>query len=233
MSKRQEIRDKQRQSERLQRIIAVIGLVIFALAVVGIMVWSSLPQAVGTILDPTPLARPQVNFNGMGNPNAPVKIFEYADFQCPYCMHFIKDTEPQIVEVYVKTGKVYFEYHSFGSFIGAESARAAEAAYCAGDQAKFWEMHDILYTNQGAENSGALKDSRIKQLADHLKLDMTTFNACFDSGKYKSRVSQDGADAQKAGISSTPSFLVNGKLIKGAQTFATFQQEIEAALAGK
>jgi protein-disulfide isomerase len=93
-------------------------------------------------------------------------------------------------------------------------------------------MHDILYTNQGAENSGALSDTRIKDLAEHIKLDMTKFNACF-GGAYRSKVLQDGQDAKAAGVNSTPSFVVNGKLVTGAQPFSVFQQEIEAALAGK
>lgn len=231
MSKRQEVRDKQRRQERLNRILAITVISLLAVIVVGLMVSQSLPRALGTVITPDAITRPQANFNTTGDPNAPVKIVEYADFQCPFCKNFYKDTEKQIIDAYVSTGKVFIEYHSFGGFIGAESARAAEAAYCAGDQGKFWDMHDILYTNQGAENSGALKDDRLKQLAESIKLDMTKFNDCFNSGKQKSRVTQDGIDAQKAGVSSTPSFIVNGELIQGAQPFATFQQKIEAALA--
>ncbi len=230
-SKRQEIREKHRRNEKAQRIIWISVITIFALLVVFIMVSSSLPRAVGEVLDAPPMTRPQVNFNAMGDPNAPVKITEYADFQCPFCRDFYTDTEEQIIEAYIKTGKVYFEYFSFGSFIGTESARAAEAAYCAGDQGKFWEMHDIVYTNQGAERSGALRDERLKAFAERIKLDTTKFNECFNGGKYKARVSQDGVAAQQAGITSTPSFLVNGTLIKGAQPFAAFQQAVDAALA--
>jgi protein-disulfide isomerase len=235
MSKRQEVREKQQQRERVQRIIAVVALVAFALMVVGIVVVSSMPKPEAPIVAAEPLARPQVDFNATGDPNAPVKVIEYSDFQCPYCKNFYKDTEKQIIDIYVKTGKVYFQYFTFGNYIGVESGRAALAVYCAGDQGKFWEMHDALFTNQPAENAGIITDTWLKRLAESIKLDMTAFKACYDSGKYKDRITQDGVNATKAGISSTPSFLVNGKLIKGAQPFATFQQEIEAALvaAGK
>src|SRR6185369_13386356 len=119
----------------------------------------------------------------------------------------------------------------------------------AGDQGKFWEMHDILYANQGAENSGALNDNRIKDLADYIKLDMTKFNECFNNGKYKDKVAQGNQEAiknihaapnfaeivSKTGYTSeglsTPTFLINGAMLPGAGSFADFQKFIEAALA--
>lgn len=233
MSKRQEIREKHRRSERMQRVWAILGIVALALVVVYLLIAQSLPRATGAIIDPPQIVRSQAKFNTMGNPNASVKIIEYADFQCPYCKEFKDSTEAQIIETYVNTGKVYYEYRSFGSFIGVESLRAAEAAYCAGDQEKFWEMHDILYTNQGAENSGALSDNRISDLAQHINLDMPKFRDCFTNEKYKTKALEDGNLATQDGVQSTPSFLINGTLIQGAQPFATFQQTIDAALAGK
>lgn len=230
MSKRQEMREKHRQRERIQRILTIGVVALLAVLVVGVMVWSTLPQAIGEIMQPDPITRTRVDFNTMGDPNAPVKIIEYADFQCPFCRNFTKDTEKQLIDAYINTGKVYFEYRSFADFIGEESARAAEAAYCAGDQAKFWEMHDMIYANQGAERSGALRDARLKAFAAEIKLDVTKFNECFDGGKHKARVAQDGVDAQTAQVTSTPSFFINGTLIKGAQPFSTFQQTIEALL---
>jgi len=249
MSKRQELRNKRRQQENVQRIGVVVVMALIAAAIVG---WIYLAQRpLEGIVQLTPTPRPQVNFSSTGDPNAPIKIIEYADFQCPFCRQFWHDTEAQLVAAYVKTGKVYLEYHSVGLFIGPESVRAAEAAYCAGDQGKFWEMHDTIFANQGTtENSGALDDAHLTVFAKNVGLDMTQFNDCFGSGKYASRVTQDGADAAKnipaapnypqlvadqkyaaSGIS-TPTFLLNGKLLAGgALTFSEFQTEIEAALA--
>jgi len=89
---------------------------------------------------PASQAHPEAKFNTMGDPNAPVRIIEYADFQCPYCLQYWRATEPQIIKTYVATGKVYYEYRSVGAFIGPDSALAAEAVYCAGDQNKFWNI---------------------------------------------------------------------------------------------
>jgi protein-disulfide isomerase len=139
----------------------------------------------------------------------------------------------------VADGTVYFVYHSFGEFIGSESASAAEAAYCAGDQEKFWEMHDIIFANQVGENAGAFIDRRLIAFAENLGLDTNTFNSCFNGNNYKDLIAKDGKDGLAAGIKATPSFImsytVNGevktKLIEGAQLIDTFKQEIEAALA--
>ena len=231
VSKRQEVRNKQRRQEQFNRILAIGAIVVVAIFIAAVMIIPSLPRAIGTILTAEPIVRPQTNGSTMGDPNAPVKIIEYADFQCPFCLRFFKDTEKQIIDTYVATGKVYFEYHSFANFIGEESARAAEAAYCAGDQGKFWEMHDLLYTNQGAENAGAFRDDRLRAFGETLGLDTSKYNDCFNNGKNRSKVTKDGTDARAANITSTPSFLINGELIQGAQPFATFQQKIDAALA--
>ncbi len=230
MSKRQELREKRLKQERTQRLLIIAGVAVIGLAIALALILPSL-QPVGEINMPAAISRPNVNFNGMGDPNAPVKIIEYSDYQCPYCARFTEDTEPSIIEAYVATGKVYFEYRSFGEFIGPESARAAEATYCAGDQGKFWEMHDIIFANQTGENVGAYTDARLRTFAEKLQLEMAAFNDCFDSNKYRSRVDQDGNDALAAGISATPSFVIKGKLLEGAQPFGVFQSEIEAALA--
>ena len=112
MSKRQEMREKRAKQERTQRLLIIGGVAIIAIAVALALILPSL-QPVGAIAAHQPMNRPQVNFNGMGDPNAPVKIIEYSDFQCPYCGRFTTDTEQQIIDAYIATGKVYFEYRSF------------------------------------------------------------------------------------------------------------------------
>jgi protein-disulfide isomerase len=229
MSKRQELRAKRAQQERTQRILIIVGVAVIAIAFALVLILPSLTP-VGNIADHPLMNRPQVNLNGMGDPNAPVKIIEYSDFQCPYCGKFTLDTEQQLIDAYIATGKVYFEYHSFGEFIGTESARAAEAAYCAGDQNKFWEMHDVIFANQTGENVGDFTDKRLTAFAKKLGLDMGAFNDCFTSGKYADKVKQDGVAGQQAGVKATPSFTINGKLFEGAQPFSAFQTEIDALL---
>jgi protein-disulfide isomerase len=229
MSKRQELRAKRAQQEHTQRILFIVGVAVIAIAVALVLI---LPQfaPVGDIAEHPLINRPQVKLNGMGDPNAPVKIIEYSDFQCPYCGKFTIDTEQQLIDAYVATGKVYFEYHSFGVFIGEESGRAAEAAYCAGDQEKFWEMHDLIFANQTGENVGDFTDVRLTAFAKKLGLDLGTFNDCFTNGKYANQVKQDFTAGQQAGVKATPSFTINGKLLEGAQPFSAFQTAIDALL---
>jgi protein-disulfide isomerase len=251
MSKRQEMKAKRSRQQRNNRIIAIVLISLGALFIAALLIYPNI-KPVGQVATVEANPRPQANMNSMGDPNAPVKIVEYSDFQCPYCRQFWQDTEAQIVENYVKTGKVYFTYRSMGNFvsdninrtdstISTESQDAAQAAYCAGDQNKFWEYHDILFTNWNGENQGAFERKRLDAFAQTLGLDTAVFKSCMDSNKYADQVKQDRVDGEKAITGApnydstrgygTPSFIVNGKLVEGAQPFSVFQQEIDAALA--
>jgi protein-disulfide isomerase len=194
---------------------------------------TSVPQIqFPNVVMPPARNHPQADGNKMGNPNAPVKIIEYADFQCPYCMHYWQETEPQIIQNYVAIGKVYYEYRSVGGFISPESADAANAAYCAADQNKFWEYHDILFANWTGENAGDFTPDKLRQYASAIHLNLDQFNTCLSVGVHSDQVSKDVADAKAAGVTGTPAFIVNGKLMEGAQPYSTFQQTIDALLNG-
>ena len=237
MSKRQAMRAKRERQARLQR-LGVIGIIVVgALLVAGALIYPNL-KPVGEIVTRDPGEHPMADDNAMGDPNAPIKIEEFSDFQCPYCARFHDETEWQIANSYVADGTVYFIYRSYGNFIGPESKAAAEAAYCAGDQGKFWEYHDILFANQTGENVGAFTDKRLRAFAEALSLDMDAFNSCYNGGKYADRVDQDYVDGTAAGVTGTPAFLltytVNGeekhRFIAGAYPFSEFQTQIEEAL---
>lgn len=240
MSKRQQRREQIRRKERTSRLWG-IGLITGGVLIVAFLIFYSYLKPIGDIVDALQRDRSalQVDFNKLGNPDAPIKITEYSDYQCPYCRIFFENTEELLMERYVAPGIVYFEYKSVGGFIGPESLASAEAAYCAGDQGKFWEMHDTIFANQGGENVGAYTSRKLSAFAGQVDLDMTQYNECVDSRKYKDLANQDATDANTAGIQATPSFLltytVNGeeqlRLIEGAQTIDAFAQEIEAALA--
>src|SRR4030065_11334 len=135
----------------------------------------------------TPMLRPQAQGNAMGDPGALVKIVEYSDFKCPYCRLFSTQIEPTIVNNYVVTGKVYFVYRSLGDWLGPESQSAAEPAYCAGDQEKFWEHHDILFANQYQERFSL---ARLETFAGVLDLNLDEFRSCLNSGKYRDKAWQ-------------------------------------------
>ncbi|MCK6584163.1 MAG: DsbA family protein [Anaerolineales bacterium] len=164
-----------------------------------------------------------------GDPDAPVTIVEFADFQCPYCGRFFTQTEPLIDEQYMQSGKVRFGYFHF-AFLGPESNWAAEASECAADQDKFWEFHDKLYGSQSGENQGTFNKDRLKKFAEELGLDTKAFNECLDSGKYAQLIRDESSTASSIGIRSTPTFLINGQPVIGAQPFDIFKQTIDGFL---
>jgi len=238
LSKRQARREEIRRREQRGRLIGIGLISIVAIFVAFLIIYPNF-KPVGAITTPKALVRPNVKFNAAGNPDAPVRIDEYSDFQCPYCANFYKNDEAQLMDTLVTDGTVYFVYNTFGEFIGSESASSAEAAYCAGDQEKFWEMHDILFSNQAGENAGAFADRRLVAFAQNLGLDMNKFNTCFNGNAYKDLITKNGKDGTAAGVKATPSFVlsytVNGqvktKLIEGAQPVDTFKKEVQTALA--
>lgn len=161
-----------------------------------------------------------------GDANAPVTIVEWSDFECPFCTKFYKNTMAQLDETYIKTGKVKMVYRDYPLGFHANAQKAAESAECAGEQDKFWEMHDKLFET-GV--SGGV--SSFKQMAIDLGLDTEKFNECLDSGAMAEEVKKDMQDGIAAGITGTPGFIINGRLIKGAQPFENFKAIIDAELA--
>src|SRR3989338_3148523 len=157
-----------------------------------------------------------------GPKNAKITIIEFSDFQCPYC----KKAEPVIKQVLETYGDdVRFVYRDFPLSFHQNAQKAAEAAECADEQGKFWEYHDIIF-----ENQDALDVSNLKIYAANLKLDTAKFNDCMDSEKYVEEVKKDFEDGQKAGVSGTPAFFINGRLLSGAQPFEDFKAVIDEEL---
>jgi protein-disulfide isomerase len=191
---------------------------------------------VGDITAPEAFSYPSPDDHALGDPNAPVVIEEFSDFQCPFCKRFHDETFFQIVEDYVRTGKVRFVYRHFPvvdrNDPAQESHAAATAAICAGRQNRFWDYQDVVFANQNGENIGDYTDRRLEAMAENLGLDMQAFNDCYGSQDARAAVAADALLASQSGLSSTPSFLINGKPLLGAQPIEAFQQAIEAELAG-
>jgi protein-disulfide isomerase len=143
---------------------------------------------------------------------------------------YVRETLPQIVENYVATGKVLYIFIDYPLTIHAQAQLAAEAAECAGQQGKFWAMHDQLYLNQSdwADNDGAL--SVFLGYARTLGLDQTAYQTCLGNHEMLQRVQADYAFGQSVQVPSTPAFVIAGKGMTGAQPYSTFQQVIDAAL---
>ncbi len=172
-----------------------------------------------------------VGKNVMGDADAPVVIVEFSDFQCPFCQRFYQQTEGQIVDQYVKTGKVQISYRHFPLSFHVNAQKSAEASECAADQGKFWEFHDIMFERGSGDGTG-LAVADLKGYAKELKLNTADFDTCLDSGAKAAVVQADFAAGSAAGVSGTPAFFVNGKAIVGAQPFSAFQTMIDAELAG-
>lgn len=159
-----------------------------------------------------------------GPANAKVTLIEVSDFQCPYCQRHVATME-QIMKDYA--GKVRRVWINFPlTSIHTYAEKAAEAAECAGDQGKFWEMHDKIFTNQSA-----ITVDDLKGYAKDLGLNTVKFNSCLDDSKFASKIQQQTTAAQAAGVTGTPGTFVNGELVKGAYPFETFKQLIDAELA--
>lgn len=244
-SKRQERREKIKQQQMRSRLITISLVTLGAALLVFAFLYPSI-KPIAEVVAVDVGTHPNPNDNAMGDPNAPIKIEEFSDFQCPFCERFHEQTEPLLQQYYIETGKVYFVYRSMGNWVSrniggarTESRDAIAAAYCAGDQNKFWDMHAHLFGNVLGEDVGSFTDNRLAAIAEVAGLNMEEFSACYDSGKYIDRTQQDFDDGTAANVNGTPGFVltwtVNGetktKLIEGAQPFSIFQTELEAILA--
>ncbi len=234
---RQALQQRRSQQAKRNRLLIIGGVILVAIIVVAVLVLQNparQAQAVGSFVTPQPQNWPNANGTALGPADAKVVVQEYADFQCPYCKDFHDTILPQIISQYVATGKVRFEYHNFIVIDlntgGNESHRAAEAAYCANDQGKFWDYFNMLFANQGTEGGGAFSDARLKAFAAALGLNTSQFNSCFDSNKYTNQVNTDQAKATALGLNSTPSLIVNGTKLQNPLDYTQVQTTINAAI---
>src|SRR5262245_12314141 len=157
-----------------------------------------------------------------GPATAPIEIIEFSDFQCPFCLR-ANPTVTQVLKTY--GDRVHFVYRHFPLGNHPNARPAAEASQCAAEQGKFWEYHDALFANPSK-----LGDADLKQHAAGLGLDAKRFNACVDTHKYKAHVDADMAAGEEAGVSGTPAFFVNGRMLNGAQPFDAFKRVIDEEL---
>ena len=181
-----------------------------------------------------PIARGAVTGRLEGDPGAPVRIFEFSDFQCPFCRNFHEQVAPLLRTEFVETGEAAIEYWPV-DVLGPDSERANEAALCAAGQNRFWEMHDILFLRQsGARNDGTYSRDRLKEYAREVEaavggLDLARFDACLDSGQKRAEVEALTRQAQAAGISSTPSVIIGSELIRGLNPIDRYREAIRRA----
>jgi len=170
----------------------------------------------------------------LGNPNAPVTLVEFGDYQCHFCNVFFHSTEDDILKNYVETGRVKMIFKDF-NIIGPDSISASHGAHCADDQGLFWEYHDILYSNWTGENNGWASSENLVKFAQEINLDMDEWSECIANRSHSQTILASNEDAKTLGITGTPAFFVigpDGKYtrISGAQPFEVFANIFEIEL---
>lgn len=244
--------------------IYAFSIVIAGALIAGALFYSKSPASPGALVTPTPDVGKNVVLNikegeaVLGNPEAPVTIFNFSDFQCGFCGRHAMTTEKEILEKYVKTGKVKMVFRNF-AFLGENSFFAAEASECANDQEKFWEFHDYLFSRLTGGEKVPFSKENLKKFAVELGLEAAEFNNCLDSGKYAAKIQNSAKEGSQYGVISTPTTFVGklpinipvsviksitggqsreynydladgAKLIIGAQPFSVFEETIEKLL---
>jgi len=178
---------------------------------------------VKVMLEPPRVTVAESNNPAKGPAAAPVTMVEFSDFQCPFCAR-VNPTLKKLEEAY--PGKLRIVFRDLPLLnIHKNAGHAAEAAQCAHDQGKFWDMHDRLFANQAK-----LAPTDLKEHAVALGLDAAAFNQCLDSGKYTAEWRKDAEEANRLGLSGTPAFFINGRLLSGAQPYEAFAAVIDEEL---
>ena len=170
----------------------------------------------------------------LGDPKAPLTLIEFSDYECPFCKKSFTDLLPILKKEYIDTGKVKLVFRDFPLSFHANAVKEAEAAECArvqSDDAGYFKFHDQIFTETTANGTG-LALAQLPVIAKNLGLNVSQFQQCLDSEKFKAEVEKDMADGSAAGVSSTPSWIIGrsaangvieGKLLVGAQPFSAFK----------
>ena len=171
----------------------------------------------------------------LGKADAPLTLVEFSDYQCPFCRQFSEGTLPALKKDYIDTGKLRYVFRDFPiDQIHPQARKAAEAAHCAGDEGKYWEMHGLLFRNQQG-----LQPEQLQTYAERLHLDVRAFGACLENAKYQALVQRNFTEGASLGVRGTPAFvlgktradgMVEGILFTGLRSFNGFQQEVERLL---
>ena len=181
---------------------------------------------VKVLLDPPRYTVPTTKDDPVrGNPAAPIAIVEFSDYQCPFCAR-VNPTLAKIRETYGDRVKIVFKDYPLPNH--PQAPKAAEAARCAGEQNKYWEMHDAMFANQRA-----LEVPSLKQSARAIGLDGAKFDSCLDSGKWEATIRAGSELGEQFGVNSTPTLYVNGRAVIGAMPFENFKQIIDEELSRK
>jgi protein-disulfide isomerase len=219
-------------------------LVAIAVAGTGIILYLSRPHAAPQA-DDTAYAALRQNYATagspkpytLGDPKAPVQIEEFADFECPSCGSFANITEPDVRTHIVETGQAYYKYYDFPLPMHKNTQAASNAAACADEQGKFWQMHDQLFAGQDqwglGPSEGEVTDNPkpvFMGFAKAIGLNMGQWEQCYDTRKYQSRINANAGEAVRRNLQSTPTFFINSIKQSGGMSYDAMKHLVDSAL---
>ena len=210
----------------------VLGLVGAAFGILLIYQLSKPKTDGATAIDPsTPL--PEAKGYTLGKADAPVRVIEFADFECPACEQFFSITEPDVRTRLVETGIISYTFMDFPLPMHANTWPASNAAACANEQGKFWEMHDALFRTQDLWNAVATKrpKGKFEELAKEIGLDVGKWEDCYDAQKYLANIQSHEREAGRQGAGQTPTFIIGSRRLPGSISYDKFKAYVDTALA--
>jgi protein-disulfide isomerase len=222
---------KSKSSQSKTPFYAVIGIVL--LCGIGALAYvANRPKNVATTVDATKIVAGDPQGYLLGKPDAPVQVVEFADFECPACGQFATLAEPDIRKRLIEPGTISYRFYDFPLPMHKNTWPASNAAACADEQGKFWEMHDQLFNQQDQWNGQATSrpKSKFQEYAKAIGLNVDQWEACFDAKKYEPRIKANEQMAIKRGASQTPTFVIGNKMIGGAISFDHFKALVDSAL---
>src|SRR3954466_691794 len=219
-----------RNSNRPKAFFWILGLIaLIGVAALGYV--ASRPKSSTVVADvaDTPNAGPAQGYL-IGKVDAPVKILEFADFECPSCGGWATVTEPDVRSRIINAGLANLTYYDFPLTQHRNTIAASNAAACADEQGKFWQMHDRLFQAQDEWNGEATDAPKafFKRYAGEVGLDVAKWETCFDGRKYQSRINANLADGLRRGVNSTPSFVIGNKLYAGMQSYDALKRLVDS-----
>jgi protein-disulfide isomerase len=169
----------------------------------------------------------------LGNADAPVKISEYADFECPACAGFATITEPDVRKRIVDAGLASFTFYDYPLSMHPNTMSAHHAAACADEQGKFWSMHDKIFQSQDEWNAQATNNPKsfFERYGNEIGLDMGRWESCYDSRRHQQRISANLADGLRRGVNSTPTFIIGNRLYPGSLSYDEIKKIVDEARA--
>ncbi|NIM52114.1 MAG: thioredoxin domain-containing protein [Gemmatimonadales bacterium] len=206
-----------------------VGLGVVAVAGIAAIWWAKEGGSEARAVDPVPVSAGSFAGYVLGSDSAPVEIVEYADFECGGCAYFAILTGPDVKNRLVSTGRVRWRFRDFPLPQHRNAPAAHLAAACAGEQGRFWEMHDHIFFNQGAWVSDNRPARRFRDYARALGLDLDQYEACMDQQRYAARIQASKDEGVALGVNSTPSFIIGDILIPAALSYDSLVKLVERA----